>query len=174
MKDNASRNHPSNSMPFELFENLDRQVDLSQQLVDILGQELNALTAMDIQTLLTLTRKKENQLKRLQLLDAAFQEIARTILAASSPEPVRLREVIGLAGQEEAARLEQSRIRLVALRHKIHDRNLINKQLAHDVLGYLNDAVSLITNAATNQVPYSAKGSSQPAARQPTLISREI
>lgn len=174
MKENPNRSRSSGSMPAELFENLERQIDLSGQLVEILEQELAALTAMDINSLLGLSRRKEGMIKRVQLLDCSFQEIASRILGAASPEPVRLRELIGLAGPEESARLEHSRVRLVALRHRIHDRNLINQQLAHDVLGYINDAVSLITNAAAGQVPYSAKGPARPSMRQPALISREI
>jgi flagellar biosynthesis/type III secretory pathway chaperone len=171
----ATRHHqPSAPIPAELFENLHRQTELSQQLVEILEQELDVLTRMDIQTLISLTRKKESQLKRLQLLDAAFQEIAGAICAAAAPEPVRLRQVIELATADEAHRLEQSRVRLVALRHRIHDRTLINKQLAHDILGYLGDAISLITNTAAGQTPYSARGANRPSSRQPALISREI
>jgi flagellar biosynthesis/type III secretory pathway chaperone len=162
------------SVPPELFENLARQIDLSLQLLEILEQEQDILLAMDTQGLFTLTRRKEYQLNRLQLLDLSFQEIAKTLVADSSPEPVRLREVIELAGDREAARLEQDRVKLVALCQKIQDRNLVNKLFARDVLGYLNDAVSLITNAIAGQSAYSAKGSIRPSSRQPALISREI
>jgi flagellar biosynthesis/type III secretory pathway chaperone len=161
-------------IPPELFETLERQITHSEQLLAVLDEELQVLTRTDIQALVGLTRRKESLLKRLQLLDASFQEIARGLGRDSSPEPVRLQELIGRAEPEAAARLEQCRVRLVSLRHRIHDRNLINKQLAGDVLGYLKDAISLITGSAAGPANYGTKGTSRPSAQQPVFISRGI
>lgn len=161
-------------VPPELFETLERQTVHSEQLLAILAEELQVLTRMDIQALIGLTRKKESLLKRLQLLDASFQEIAQGCPRDGSPGPVRLKEIIAGSEPEAAARLERYRVRLVALRHKIHDRNLINKQLADDILGYLKDAISLITGPAGGPAAYGTKGTPRPSAKQPVFISRGI
>ncbi|MDA8163834.1 MAG: flagellar protein FlgN [Desulfobacteraceae bacterium] len=159
-------------IPPELFETLERQTVHSEQLLAVLEEELQVLTRMDIQELIGLTRRKESLLKRLQLLDSSFEEIARGC-CPGVPGPVSLKEIIARSLPEEASRLEGHRVRLVALRHKIQDRNLVNKQLAGDILGFLSDAISLITGPPP-PAAYGTRGMVRPPARPPVFISRGI
>jgi flagellar biosynthesis/type III secretory pathway chaperone len=170
----AAMSQAPTPIPPELFETLERQTVHSEHLLAVLDEELQVLTRMDIQALIGLTRKKESLLKRLQLLDASFQEIALGWRGDGSLEPVHLKEIIARAEPEAAARLEQHRVRLVALRHKVQDRNLINKQLADDILSYLQDAISLITGPAGGATAYGTKSAARPSAKQPVFISRGI
>lgn len=161
------------AIPPKLFEILEQQTTLAEQLLALLNEEVQVLTHIDLPALVNLNRQKEGLLKQLDGLDRALQEMA-TALGHDSSAPVRLKEIIARAEPETAARLEGTRGRLVALRRQIQDRTLINKKLASDILGYLNDAVALFVNPAAVQPGYGAMGPARPSRRQPTLISREI
>ena len=177
---NAQESRIARIDPQKINEILERQAGLAEEFLQILAEEKTALADRDVQALITLSRKKENQLTRIQRLDSSFQEEARRLL----PEPprrakvVKLADLIPLVSAEEADRLAACRERLTALREEILVRNLFNKQWAEDAQRYVSDAIRTITSAINNAVNttpmYSTRGGVRPYSSQPTLLSREV
>lgn len=161
--------------PQKLFDILDKQVNLSSELLDILAEEKEALIAMDMQALLRLSKKKEHQLARIQLHDQTMQEEGQRLLPNADGKVVKLAALTPLVTEEEDSRLQEYRDRLESMRNEILSRNIFNKQFAEDTQRYLNDAIRLITSAATEERPmYGTRGKAKPVASQPSLLSREV
>ncbi|OGR08396.1 MAG: hypothetical protein A2511_02440 [Deltaproteobacteria bacterium RIFOXYD12_FULL_50_9] len=158
----------------KIFDILDQEINFSKDLLEILRKEQAALTAMDLQTLVKLSRQKEAQLKKIQQYDAALQETVVRLTKLPEGKIVKISDLRPFIAKSAADRLEQYRDQLEALRQDILDRNHINKHFAKDTLGYLGDAISLITGAIREQSIYSARGGPKAYANSPTMISREV
>lgn len=164
----------STSATGKLFDILEQEIRFSEELLQILSEEQTALTAMDLQTLVKISRRKESQLKKIQQYDAALQETASRLTRLPEGKIVKLADLKPFIAESEAMKLEEYRDKLEALRHDVLDRNHINKQFANDTLGYLGDAISLITGAIRDQSLYSARGAARYSANGPAMISREV
>ena len=163
------------SLPTKFFEALDQEVLLSQDMLAILGEEQKALVAMDMQSLLRLSAKKENRLSRIQGLDSLLADLAREICPGAPGTTAKLAALIPLLNPEEGGKLAQYRKKLTGLREDILSRNQINKHFAADVKTYLNDAITLITSGIADRPMYGLTGlSRKPSLNQPSLISREV
>lgn len=158
----------------KLIEILEKEIQLSTELLDLLHQEQQALTGMDMQALIALTRKKESLLSRIRLLDESLEEAAGRICDASPDKTVKLSDVIARTTGSARATLTECRKNLAALRQKVLDHNHINKRFAEDIRGYLNDAISMITGSMAGRPMYGGHGAARPSANQPSLISREV
>lgn len=161
-------------IPKKIYDLLEREVQLSQELLDILQAEKNALTAMDMKSLVSLSRKKMNQLSKIQSVDESLQETARQIADLHPGRKVRLENLASIASGEDMVRLKDYREKLTSMRQEILDRNIINKHFAEDTKSYLNDAISLITSKVADTPMYGSKGIDKPSTKQPALISREV
>lgn len=170
----TQQNTTQATLPPKLFEILEKEVALSQEMLRILEAEKDALVEMDMQTLLNLSRKKENQLSMIQALDQSLQETSQKLANRGSDEPVKLTELAALASDAEVERLMGYRERLITMREEIISRNVINKHFAEDTQHFLGDAISMITNAVAERPMYSNKGINKPSVKQPSLISREV
>ncbi len=158
----------------KLIEILEKEIQLSTELLDLLHHEQQALTDMDMQALIALTRKKESLLSRIRLLDESLEETAGRICGASPDTNVKLSDVIARTTGSARTSLTECRKNLAALRQKVLDRNHINKRFAEDIRGYLNDAISMITGSMAGRPMYGGQGVVRPSANQPSLISREV
>ena len=161
-------------IPKQIFDLLEREVQLSHEMLDLLEAEKNALTAMDIQSLISLSRKKVNHLSKIQSVDDSLQETASQIAGLPSDTKVKLEHLASLTSGDDMAHLSAYRKKLTKLREQILDRNMINKHFAEDTKSYLNDAMSLITSKIAEKPMYGNKGIDKPSVKQPTLISREV
>ena len=161
-------------IPQQLFSTLEEAVELSRQFLDLLKAEKTALIEMKINILITLSRKKQDSLARMQALDKAIHETTEEIGNRKGSQTIGLSALIPFASKEEAERLTLYRGTLLRLRQEILDRNHINKNFAQDTRGYLNDAISLITGTMANQPIYGNIGMNRPSANKPALISREV
>lgn len=164
------------TIPPRFFEILEEEVALSEEMLNLLDQEKAALISMDMQGLIAVSRKKTNQLARIQGMDVALQELSGQITAAADGK-ASLGTVIQLVGEEAIRdRLQGYRRQLLQLREGILSKNVINKHFAEDTRHYLNDAISLITSALVeNPAAYQkGKAGKKPSANPPTLISREV
>lgn len=169
------------AIPASLFEVLEQQTALSQEMLALLEQEQAALTAVDVQGIVALSRRKTNLLQRLQAADSHIQEIAGQLLLANGQagEATLTNVIHQLPPSAERDQLAAFRQRLLALREAILAKNLINKHFAEDTGNYLRDAIALITNSvADNYDSYHRNGGKPgkrpPSANRPSLISREV
>ena len=173
----------------KLYDILEKEEQVSQELLGILDEEQAALTAMDVPALIQVARKKFSQFARIQALDKALNEIGmlhqtggekvrhpRMQQAYNTPlQALSLSSLVPRAAKEDAVRLERYRKSILDIRREIQTRNQMNKRFAEDTLGYLHDAISLITGADEGGPVYHAKGMIRgKAAAGPTLISREV
>lgn len=166
------------AIPPRLFEVLDQEVSLSEEMLALLEQEKAALVAVDVQGLVAITRRKTNQLNRIQALDVLLQEMTGQLMAGTPGKPSLTAVINQVARGEERERLAASRQRLLRLREEILAKNTVNHYFAADTQRYLNDAISLITNAlAENPDSYQRGGNPgrrPPSANRPSLISRAV
>ena len=157
---------------------LKRQIAISTGFLAILEAERNALVHMDVPTLISLTRQKENELAKIAQLDHSLQEVARRIVAAdagSHHKTIKLAELIPFMTREQTLTVKKYRDQLAELREKISSNNLINKRFASDTLGYINDAISLICGEISGEPLYSGRpGRQQKRSAIPSLVSREV
>ncbi len=165
----------TNTIPKKLFDILEMEIKLSNDLLAIIKDEKKALVDVDLEALVSLSSRKENQLQRIQMYDESLQVLMRKTVNAPEAENINLSAIKHLAGNdEEAERLEGCRANLSNLRQEIIDGNLFNKRFASDTLGYLSDAISLITGAIHEHSLYSQKGNTANGSKSPALISREV
>lgn len=162
------------SIPAAIFEILEQELQLSQEMLDLLDEEKIAMTKMDLKSLIALSKKKENQLVRIQQLDESLQEAARQIADAPNTKVVKLSALITLASGVETTMLKRYRDKLTYMREEIISRNVLNRRFAQDVQGYLNDAISMITRSVVKNPMYGTKGARKPSANEPSLISKEV
>lgn len=163
------------SLPAKFFEALEQEVILSQDMLAILQAEQKALVAMDMQSLIHLSGKKENRLSRIQALDSLLADLAAEIRPETHDKTARFSALIPLLNPEEGTKLGQYRKKLTGLREDILSRNQINRHFAEDVKTYLNDAISLITSGIADRPMYGITGRSRkPSLNQPSLISRAV
>lgn len=146
-----------------LIEALALNLRLSQELLVALHEEASSLRAMDSPGLFRLSRQKDTLLAKLHYLDDAMK--AQTSAKDQAPEGI---------SPEQALVIRQYKGKINALRGEILAQNLINKRFTEDTLGYLHDAISLITRPPEFSNTYHIPGRSQARGRSlPNFISRE-
>ena len=156
---------------------LKRQIAISGGFLAILEAEKEALIRMDVNSLISLTRKKEQELTKIAQLDHSLQEVARRILAwdeNSRQRIIKLAELIPFMTREQTLTVKKYRDQLASLREKISSNNLINKSFASATLGYINDAISLICGEITATPLYSSRSLRTKSSSGPALMSREV
>lgn len=156
---------------------LKRQIAISTGFLAILEAEKTALVNMDVSSLISLTRKKEQELAKMAQLDHSLQEVARRILARDDnnrQQIIKLAELIPFMTREQTATVKQYRDQLAALREKISSNNLINKSFASATLGYINDAINLICGEFASTPLYASSSRRARPGNGPTLVSREV
>ena len=144
----------------DVVEGLNVSLKLSQDLFLLLADENAALRAMATQELFRISRQKMSLLARLNYVDEVLGRLLPEATEASSER----RQLIG-----------QYQRRLNQVRRAIQDQNLINKRLTEDTLGYLNDAISLLTRPAREESVYRAPGRTPGRnLTLPSVISRAV
>ena len=161
-------------IPKKIFDLLEREVRLSKDILDLLEAEKNALSTMDMPSLISLSRKKATQVATIQSVDESLQETARQLANLPAGRPVKLEDLASVASGQDVEQIKAYRKQLTLLREEILGRNMLNKRFAEDTKGFLNDAISLITGSFTKKQVYGTKGLDKPSSKQPTLISREV
>nr|MBF0221266.1 flagellar protein FlgN [Desulfobulbaceae bacterium] len=173
----------------DVFEALSLNIKLSQDLLTLLGNESEALKAMNPQELLTISKQKRTLLSRIQFLDESLKNhMADSIPVEQSkpknggyagavvPENFKLSGLIQLLPQDKVEAANSCKAKLNKIRQEIIVKNYINKKFTEDTLGYLGDAIALFTQPVTKNNTYCAKGMSSPkrSSSMPQMISREV
>ena len=147
----------------DAIEGLNVSLKLSQDLLALLGEENLALRSMSTQELFRISRQKTMLLAKLGYVDATLKNILPAE-GQNSGEASERGQVIG-----------QYKRRINEVRGEIMANNMINKRLTEDTLGYLNDAISLLTRPSREEALYRAPG--KVPARNitlPSVISRAV
>jgi len=171
---NRQGDRPVRSLPQALFDILDREVTLYQELLNILRQEQRALFAMKVDEVVTLSKKKESQLLKIRLVDEALQETARAFTAEREGKIITLSALASRATSEDAARVSQYLATLAAARDEILSLNVLNKRFVGDTLTHLNDAIAIITSTVSPPQPYHGRHPARRYSGLPAMISREV
>ncbi len=160
-----------------VFDILKRQISISTDFLALLETEKQALIDMNMNSIIELTHRKEDDLAKMAQLDHSLQEVARQVVISDSPsqgKTIKLVELIPFMSREQAVTLKKLRDQLAALREKIADNNLINKRFAGDTLRYINDAISLICSEITNKPAYHPRRKAAGSSPAPALVSKEV
>ena len=163
---------------------LDKELACADDILTILKEELQALIDMDMSALVALTKRKMQQLGCMQRLDSAVQEKIGAFLAhsgrgkesrvdSSREKIVDISTVANLLEDGKKEELRRKKDMLQYKRRAIADKNYINKRLVEDSLGYLNDAISLLTTRP-EEPGYSNKQSGRKRASSPAFLSRAV
>ncbi len=173
----------------DIFEALTLNMKLSQDLLSLLGEETEALQAMNTQELLEVSKRKSTLLSKIQFLDESLQNYAMD--NRTTPEPVikprrggygnaivsekfKLSDLIQLLPPEKIEAANQCKKKLGKIRQDILVKNYINKKFTHDTLSCLGEAIALFTQPAAKRNTYTP--SSMPPQRSsslPQILSTE-
>lgn len=161
-------------LPPQLFELLDHEVKLYGELLQILREEQRVLAEMNIEALISLSKKKENQLLKIRLLDESLQEMMKSLDGSPQTKTMGLSAVAVFSTPADAERINNCLTLLSKTRDSILKLNVLNKRFIEDTLGYLNDAIFLLTGAAMTQSVYGARGFTQQRTSGPVMINAEV
>ncbi|MEW6220149.1 MAG: flagellar protein FlgN [Thermodesulfobacteriota bacterium] len=161
-------------LPARLFDLLDQEEAQYRRLLEILQAEQTALLAMSMEGVIKTSKQKESQLLKIRLLDDSLQELARGLARPGQDGPVTLSGLAAAAGGDEGDRLRRHRRALLAAKDEIVQQNGLNKRFIEDTLGYLGDAIAILTTPAAPPSVYGQRGRVRTAAQTPTRISREV
>lgn len=170
-------NIPSEKTLEALHSTLDRQIELTEEVLAITRAEKEALVNMDEDSLFSLARSKNDNLDTIAANDTEIKQILTEIAPGTDPGqegPFKLLDLAPLLERDESARITQKRNRLAELRKKIIHDNVVNKKFSSSVLGYLQDAVSLIVNGIQENTTYNRQKQGTTETNRPALLSREI
>jgi flagellar biosynthesis/type III secretory pathway chaperone len=159
-------NDPNSTFEQDILNSLATNLQLSEELLTALQEEETALKTMDTPGLFRLSRRKETLLVKIQYLDNALRKslIGQSENPSTESQTPERTQVIG-----------QYKIKIKAIRQKIHARNTLNKRFTEDTLGYLNDAIALITRPVEVENIYRAPGRAQARGKNmPSFISRQV
>lgn len=144
----------------DIVEGLSVSLKLGQDLLALVREEGVALLAMDTQELFRLSRQKTTLLAKIHYLDDALH---------------RLLEGDQAQVRERAQVIAQYKKRINEVRAEVLLKNMSNKRLTEDTLGYLNDAIALMTRPDPNETVYRVPGRSQARSKNlPSYISRAV
>ncbi len=162
----STANNSNIPVEHDILDGLAVNLKLSQDLLTALHEESTALRGMDAQGLFRISRQKDNLLSKLQYLDHSLQ----TSLADENTTTTASRLT-----SEQLRTVGQYKTRINSMRQEILSRNTINKRLTEDTLGYLSDAIALISGSAQEENIYSIPGRSQTRSKNlPSFISRGV
>ncbi len=152
----------------DLIEDLRVNMKLSEEILNVLGEENKALRGMATQDLFRLSKLKTNLLAKVNYLDQALKD-----RGLSTAKPLSM--LSENLPKEQATIIKQYCQSIKQLRREIQTQNLINKRFTHDTLACLNEAISLITRPAPTGLSYGTiRGGKQYNSNQPSLISKEV
>ena len=168
----------------ELLVMLDKELVYADEILVLLEEELQALIDMDMSALVSLSKKKMNQMLRMQRLDSSVQEKINAVQArngtrgdekgaASGEKIVDISSVADLLEAGIKEKLWQKKEALREKRRAIADKNYINKRMVEDSLGYLNDAISLLTTRP-DESGYGKRKTGKKTSCSPAFLSRAV
>jgi len=158
----------------KLISNLQKQIQFAKIFTTLLNQEQQALLDMDMATLTTLSKQKENGARQMAYIDDQIREATGAILEGHGSRDQTLKEVCKVLPESDAKKLSIGAALLKKIRLQIEERNYINLRFTHDTLQYLGDAIRLISDGIATDPIYTTRGLGKAASVAPTLISREV
>lgn len=158
----------------KLMANMQKQVKFSKIFITLLDKEQRALIDMDMDTLITVSKQKENGLRQMTYVDEQIKEASMDIAGNPEEDTISLKQLCTLLPEKDAGKIEIGATLLKKLRLQIQEKNYINFRFTHDTLQYLGDAIRLISDGVATDPIYSTSGLGKAASVAPALISREV
>lgn len=172
----------------ELFEGLKLSQTLAADILDILKEENKAIQKMATQSLIRITKQKEDLLEKTYYLDNKISTMVSQYMSSvsrqvkSTPGGVspqiskgkKITDLVPILSPEQGQIIQQYYKNLTKFRQEIFTRNMINKRFIKDTLQYINDAISLITDQPPKNRLYCNKGRADYGNQKATMISREV
>ena len=154
---------------------LEQEEKLWLDLQRLIDQERQALTDMNVDMLMAISRGKAVLTEKLVKKEEALQAEAGALINAGPGENVKLEDLLlHVDDKNLAGKMSDRRSRLAAIRRRVLDENIINRKFAEDTLGYLNDGIAMIMRSGDNSDLYK-RGNSRPQVHAgPAMISREV
>jgi flagellar biosynthesis/type III secretory pathway chaperone len=154
---------------------LERQEQIANDLLTLLADEKEAMSAMDVERLLSLSFKKEQRLRTMLDLDRALQTAVRVVAGNTTDKILRLPDLKPFLSSNKFSTLSEAKKKLAAMREEIFSRTAFNRKLAEEMQLFIKDAMSLITGSRTKPTTYGNGGRSiKGGSMGPSLISREV
>jgi len=163
----------------DIFEALKLSQTIAADILFLLKEENEAIQGMATNTLIRLSKRKEDLLAKSHFLDQKIVELIGEFIAGQGaeggliPGEGRLAAVIPFIPENQAEVLNKYRSNLRRYRAEILQRNLVNKRLTADTLGYINDAINVMTQQPDTPT-YGNRGVAAYVAQNPAMISREV
>lgn len=158
----------------KLIINLQKQIQFAKVFTTLLDQEQQALIAMDITSLTTLSKQKESGVRQMTYIDEQIREATEAILDGRKEQQKTLKEVCRVLPELQARKIAIGAALLKKIRLQIEEKNYINLRFTHDTLQYIGDAIRLISDGIATDPIYTTHGLGKAASVAPTLISREV
>lgn len=162
-----------------LMSQLNKQVNYTCAFIHILDQEQAGLLKMGMSVLMQISKQKENGLRKMIYLDDQIQATAAAISgvepSSEENEIIQLRDLYPFLQPHEVEELDAVRENLSSLRREIDHKSYINHSFTEDILRYLGDAISLISDGVSCDPSYSCRGHLARIDKAgPSLLSREV
>lgn len=165
----------------DILEGLAINLKLSEELLAALHEESAALRAMDTPALFRVSRQKDTLLAKINYLDDSLKKSMadkgsdQGAARGNGAAPAGSKRTEVGQNAEQLRVIGQYKLKINAVRQEIKDRNTINKRFTEDTLGYLSDAINLITRPAQAENTYRYPGRSPARSTNlPSFISREV
>ena len=150
-----------------------RQIANAGVMLDLLVAEHEALTAADIEKLLAVALKKDQQAQVIKKIDRGIKTAAQ-LIAGEPAKEVRFNDLEEHLEPGRFRKLAATRSSIARLKEKIETKNLFNKRFAEEMQLFVKDAMALISNASTRPCTYGNAGRNVKTGNGPTFISRAV
>lgn len=147
---------------------------LCEEMLELLHEEENALTRMDMKKIISLSVKKQDLANRIMAEERLFSDEACALVPEQGEGPVSLSAVAKAVGGPEGGEIREAGGMIARLKEKIGLKNEVTREFIRSTLGYLGDAISILTGPVAEDTAYHGRGMKKGARRSPSMVSREV
>ncbi len=158
----------------ELFQLLEEDVHLYQNLLTLLGKERECLRALSVDDLLGVTKAKETELLKIRMLEQTLKDLTGEILKRHdrSVDEVTLTALTGVVDGRQARLLKHYLAILAALKEEIAEYNTYNKRFIQEGLEHVEESIAILTSHIGSS-SYTPQGGSRRETCRARVLSRE-
>ncbi len=147
---------------------------LCERMIALLTEEQTALTVMDMKKIISMSVAKQDLASRIMREDRLFQDEAGKLLPEHGDGTGRLAAVAAKVGGAEGDELVAYGRILRELKERSGTINEVNREYIRSTLGYLGDAITILTGPVGDGDEYHGPGSLNGRRRSPEMVSREV
>ncbi len=152
---------------------LEAEKTLCARMISLIEAEQTALTVMDMKKIVALSMEKDDLAGQILQHDRMFRKEAAGIIGCG-PDEATLEELLSSLDPQDRAPLAACGRELAGQRERIAMTNEVNREFIRATLGYLGDAISILTGGTEPEAMYGRGGNGSGRGRPPEMVSREI